>query len=312
MGVAAALGAAGLFSVNATVSKVVLGDGLTPIQLVSARSAGAAVLLLAFTALTRPAALRIGLRELGFLAVYGVTGIAMVQWLYLVAIARMPVGVALLLEYTAPLMVALYVRAFRGEQVRRRMWWALALALTGLAVVAQVWSGLTLDGIGVLAGFGAAAALGAYYLLGERGMGSRDPVSLMAFIFTFSALLWAVVEPWWRFPFGLLADHVQVLPGVATTAPVWLLVIWVCVLGTVAPFGLVLVAVRHIGPTRTGIVCMVEPVTSGLVAWVVLGEVLTGVQLLGAAVVLVAVGLAETARRRHDDAVPLPEGVAPS
>jgi drug/metabolite transporter (DMT)-like permease len=314
-GVAFALGASTLFSLNATVSKIVMEHGLSSLELVSLRSAGAAVLLMGFTALTRPAALKVGRRELAFLAVYGLLGIAMVQWLYFVAIDRMPVGVALLLEYTAPLMVALWVRFVQGETVRSRVWGALALCLAGLALVARVWHGLTLDGLGVLAGLGAAAALATYYLMGEQGLGQRDPVSLMGWIFTFSAVLWGVVTPWWRFPFGALGGHVRLTRGGlgGLTLPLWLLAAFVVVLGTVTAFGLVLLAVGRLGPARVGILGMLEPVGSGLVAWWVLGETLLPVQLLGAAVVLGGIALAETARRHAAEhpAVPLPEGVAP-
>ena len=223
----------------------------------------------------------------------------MVQWLYFVAIARMPVGIALLLEYTAPLMVALWVRFVRGEQVRSRVWLALALCLVGLAMVAQVWDGLTLDRIGVLAALGAAAALATYYLMGEAGLGQRDPVSLLAWIFTFSALLWAVVKPWWKFPFEVLDDQVA-LPGAldGLTATVGALSAWVVLLGTITAFGLVLLAVGRVGPARVGVLGMLEPVGSALVAWWVLGEQLATVQLAGGAVVLAGVALAETARRR--------------
>jgi drug/metabolite transporter (DMT)-like permease len=314
VGIAFAVGAAVLFSINATVSKIVLQHGLNPVQLVSFRSAGAAIILMGYTAITRPSALRVGRRELVFLAVYGICGIAMVQWLYFVAIARMPVGIALLLEYTAPLMVALWVRFARGEQVRSRVWLALALCLFGLALVAQVWDGLTLDRIGVLAALGAAAALATYYLMGEAGLGQRDPVSLMGWIFTFSALLWAVVEPWWHFPFHVLDDPVALPGGLAgLTVSVGALSAWVVLLGTVAAFGLVLLAVGRVGAARVGILGMIEPVGSALVAWWVLGEQLAQVQLLGGAVVLCGVALAETARLRPVDAPspPMPEGVAP-
>jgi hypothetical protein len=70
----------------------------------------------------RPRSLRVGRRELGFLVLAGIVGIGLVQWFYFVAIARLPVGIALLLEYLAPVLVALWVRFVRGEQVRSRVW----------------------------------------------------------------------------------------------------------------------------------------------------------------------------------------------
>jgi drug/metabolite transporter (DMT)-like permease len=319
-----AIAAAVLFAFNGNVSKVVLLNGLTSLELVSARSAGTAVILLALTAARNPGALRVSRRELGFLALYGLTGIAMVQWLYFVAISRMPVGIALLFEYTAPLMVALWVRFVQKAPVKSRLWLGLACALGGLALVAQFWRGMTLDPIGLLSAVGAGAALACYYLMGEHGQRERDPISLMGFSFGFSAILWAVVSPWQHFPFALLGHNVD-LPGVLPGhAPLWLMVAWIIVLGSVAPFLFVLFAVARLGPARVGLVGMLEPVGAGIIAWILLGESLNPVQILGTFVVLVGIVLAETARTptdpqaqravgtRHTERTsPLPEGMAP-
>jgi drug/metabolite transporter (DMT)-like permease len=297
IGVASAAAAALLFGVNGTVSKLALEAGLSSTQLVELRSLGAAVCLMAAVLVTRPRSLAVGRRELGFLVVAGIVGIGLVQWLYFVAIARLPVGIALLLEYLAPVFVALWVCFVRREPVRPRIWGALALCLLGLAVVAEVWSGLTLDGVGVLAGLGAAVSLAAYYLTGEHGLGRRDPLSLAAWTFTAAALFWTALRPPWAFEWSTLGESVS-LPGPFDGAevPLWSLVAWIIVLGTVVPYGMVLVAIRHLGSTRTGLLGMAEPVTSGLVAWVVLDESLTPVQLLGAAVVIAGIVAAETAR----------------
>ena len=93
-------------------------------------------------------------REIVRLVGFGITGVALVQWFYFVAIARLPVGIALMLQFTAPVLVALWVRFVYREPVRSRIWLGIACSLGGLALVAEVWSGLALDGIGVLAGLG--------------------------------------------------------------------------------------------------------------------------------------------------------------
>src|SRR5450631_3551841 len=203
-GVLLAISAAVLFAVNGNVSKVALQNGLSSLELVSVRSGGTALILMGITALSNPGALRVSRRELGFLALYGLTGIAMVQWLYFVAIQRMPVGIALLFEYTAPLMVALWVRFVQKKPVKSRLWLGLACALSGLALVAQFWKGMTLDPIGLISALGAGAALACYYLMGEHGQRERDPISLMAFSFGFSAILWAIVSPGRNSPSGSL------------------------------------------------------------------------------------------------------------
>lgn len=327
-GVLLAIGAAVLFAVNGNVSKLALLNGISSLELVSVRSAGTALILLGITALRNPDALRVGGRELGFLALYGVTGIAMVQWLYFVALQRMPVGIALLFEYTAPLMVALWVRFVQKQPVRSRLWLGLACALGGLALVAQFWKGMTLDPIGLISAVGAGAALASYYLMGEHGQRDRDPISLMGFTFGFSAVLWAIVSPWWTFPFSRLVDTVALPGALPGTAPLWLMVLWIMVLGTVVPFLLVLFAVGRLGPARVGLIGMLEPVGAGIIAWVLLGESLNAAQVIGSLIVLVGIVLAETSRQstqpprqspdkleasiRHTEgASPLPEGMAP-
>jgi drug/metabolite transporter (DMT)-like permease len=290
----------------------VLESGLSSLRLVELRSLGAAVCLMVAVALIRPRTLRVRPRELAFLAVSGVIGIGLVQWFYFVAIARLPVGLALLLEYLAPVIVVVWVRFVRRESVRARIWAALALSVTGLVVVAEAWEGLQLDGIGLLAGLAAAASLAAYYLTSERGLGRRDPLSLAAWTFTAAAVFWSVLQPWWTFPWERLTALVP-LPGPLpdADAPAWLLVGWVVVLGTVVPYALILAALRSLGSARTGLLGMAEPVLAAAVAWAILGEALSPVQLLGGAVVLTGIVLAETARRTHPTTGAVPEGVVP-
>jgi drug/metabolite transporter (DMT)-like permease len=197
-----------------------------------------------------------------------------------------------------------YVWLVRREQVRSRLWVALALSLCGLVLVAEVWEGGgALDLLGVAAALTAAVCLAAYYLLGERGTADRDPVALTAWSFVAAAVFWAVAAPWWRFDPGLLAERVPVSLGSAQV-PVWVLVGWIVVLGAVVPFWLSLAALRHLPPTTAGIVATVEPVFASIVAWSWVEQVLSPWQLLGGAVVLGGIVLAQTARAHTSTAVP--------
>jgi len=305
VGVGYVLTAAILFSVNGSVSKAVLSGTVSSLHLVEVRCLVAAVIFSLIAAVRDPASLRIGRRELGFVAVYAIVGVAMVQWLYFVSIARMPVSITLLIEFTAPVLIALWVRFVRKEPVRGRIWMALALTLIGLALVARVWAGLTLDAIGLIAAVAAALSLATYYLLGEHGMGRRDPWSLAAWSFGIAGLFWAVVVPPWTFPFGRLTTSVD-LGVTGLSGPAWMYVTFVIVLGTVAPFGLTLLGLRAIGAARVGLIATAEPPLAGLVAWPVLNETLSTVQIAGAVVVLAGIVLAETARSTLPESAPAP------
>jgi len=291
------VGAAGLFAVNGTISTLALQAGIAPTRLTALRCSGAAIGLLLVLALTSPGRLRVTWREVPFLAVFGVVGVALTQFLYYVAIGRLPVGIALVFEMTAPVFIALYVRLVRREQVRSRLWAALLLSLSGLLFVAQVWQGGgSLDPLGVAAGLTAAVCLATYYLMGERGTVTRDPVALTCWSFVAAALFWAIAAPWWDFEPAVLAERVPVSLG-SLELPLWLLVAWIVVLGAIVPFWFSIAALPHLSPTTAGLVATVEPVFASVVAWVWLGQVLSGWQVLGGAVVLTGIGLAQTARR---------------
>jgi drug/metabolite transporter (DMT)-like permease len=297
VGYAMVTGAALLFALNGTVSKVVLSSGISSLELTQVRATGAFLgFALGLALLSRPS-LRVRRRELAYLAVFGVAGVAMVQWLYFVSIHRLPIGIALLIEYLAPILIAFWAWTVLHEPVRRRIWAALVLALLGLSLVVEVWSGISLDGVGVAAALCAAVAYAVYVLMAERAVAERDPASLLCFGFGFAALFWALVQPFWRFPAGRLDDDISLLGRLADwSLPVWLLMLFVVVVGTMVTFLLVTAALRHISATRVAIIAMLEPVAAGLVAYAWLGESFGAVQLAGGGIVLAAIVLAQTAR----------------
>jgi drug/metabolite transporter (DMT)-like permease len=286
VGIALILTASGLFAVNGTVAKLVLQAGVDAPQLATMRATGAAVGLFAVGLLRQRRAMRITRRELPLLVLYGLAGFFLVPLLYLVAIGRLDVAVALLLEFMAPIFVALWARFVQRRPVRRRLWVGLALAIAGLACVAEVWNrDRGLDPIGVAAGFTAAVLLAAYFLIGSHGVPRRDPLSLTAWAFLFAGIAGTVMLPWWRFPADQLAD-----PRTA------LLAAYVVILGTTVPYLMLAGALRHLPATSVSITAMIEVVFAGAVAWIVLREALPPLQLAGGVLILAGVVLAETAR----------------
>jgi drug/metabolite transporter (DMT)-like permease len=290
--------AAVLWGVNGAVSKTILASGLSSERLAQLRSLGAAVGLVLVLAVTTPERLRLTRRELPYLVAFGVGGLAFVQFFYFLAIHRLAIGIALLVEYLAPLLVALWARFVQRTHVRRRIWVALALALTGLGLIVDLFGGgASLSTAGILFALAGAFAYALYVLLAEHVIGGRDPVSLLAWGFLFASLFWAVLVPWWSFPGRRLTASTSLGGHLAAQhLPVWALAAWMVVLGTIVPFFLLVSALRHVSATTAGIVAMLEPVVGAIVGWVWLAETLDGVQLAGAFVVLAAIGLAQTAR----------------
>jgi drug/metabolite transporter (DMT)-like permease len=303
--------AAALFAVNGTVSKLVMRAGIEAPQLTLLRATGATVLLVVLCLVFRPGwrRLRVTVDQLPLLIGYGLAGFFCVPMLYFVAISRMPVGIALLFEFTAPIFIALWARFGQRQRVRPRLWAGLGLSLVGLACVAEVWGDLKLDGLGVAAAVASAILLAVYYVLGARGVQDRDSLSLTAWAFGVSAVA------------GLLLRSVtHGLDGwepLATTTdggvPVALLCAYVVIGGSILPFMLVAGGLRHLPPTSVGMLGMIEPVLAAGVAWLVIrtGESLNAAQLIGGVLVLAGVALAETARVTAPPpaptAAPLPE-----
>lgn len=292
--------AAACFIVNAGVSRVVLRAGIDPATLTSLRLSGGVLVLAGWALLLHRPSLRFPTgRRLVLLVVLGVVGVAGLQWTYFVAIDLLPVGVALLLEHTAPVLVALYARVVCHEDVRPRVWAALGLALAGLALVARVWQGLTLDGVGVLAGFGAAICFATYFLLGESGVSVDEPLTVVLWAFVFGTVVMNLLRPATAVDADVFGSATSLLGALAAwTVPVWLLVGWIVVLGTVAPFAMEVYALRVLPATVVVPLAMLEPVGVSALGWAWFGESLGPVQVLGGLAVVTGILLASTARRR--------------
>ncbi|HEX2287697.1 MAG TPA: EamA family transporter [Gaiellaceae bacterium] len=298
LGYGMAFTAATLWAVNGVISKVIIeSGGVAAPRLTEVRTTGAFLILAAALALVRPESLRVRRSELPVLLTFGLLGLAFVQWFYFEAISRLDIGVALLIQYIAPVLVALWARFAYHEPVRRRIWAALALSILGIALLVELWSGLTLDGLGVAAALGSAVTFAVYILSAERAVTRRDPVSLVCYGFLLASIFWAVLQPWTSFPVERVDESVSLLGRLEDLSlPVWLLMGWMVVLGTIVPFALLAASLRHIPASRAAITAMFEPVAATVFAYAWLGESLTAFQLIGALVVLGAILLAQTAR----------------
>ena len=287
-----------LFAFNGIISKIVLIDSLSAWRLTQARTGGAFLILLTFHLLFRRNQLRPTRAQFPWLILFGLIGVALVQAFYFVAIERMYVGVALLIEFTAPIWILLTLRFIFKRHVPATLWYAIILAFGGLLMITQIWQGLTVDRIGLVAAFLDAFALAGYFLIADhlgKSM-SSSAIATWGFGVAFFFLLFA--QPIWEFPVSALGENVNLLERFADfTLPGWVLVLWIIVMGTVAPYLFVIGGLKLLNASTASIFGMIEPVLAGVFAWWWLNESLTTIQLIGCLVVLIGIVIADRARQ---------------
>ncbi|WP_158892310.1 EamA family transporter [Amycolatopsis anabasis] len=282
-GTALILVASVCFGSSGSIAKPAMLAGLSPEQVAAARIGLSALVLLAGVALVKPGLLRVRRGEWPVLAGYGLLGVAGVQLCYFVAASQIPVGVAILLEFISPVLIALWVRFVRRVRLPAVMWGGTLLAMLGLAMVAQVWQGLRLDALGLLAGLGAAVCSASYFLLGEHGVASRHPLGMVTWGMIIGAVAVCAVAPPWTLPASVLTTPARFGPW---QPPVWLLLVTVALFSTVLAYLVGTTALRHLPASTASVLGLLEPVVAMVTAWLLVGEELSWVQLLGSAVLL--------------------------
>ena len=288
-----------MFASNGIASKLLLDGHITAWRLAQIRALSACAILAIYLWRKAPTTFRIKRSEILPLVSYGIIGIAMVQTLYFVSISRMHVSIALLIEFTAPVWIVVYLRVVKRRHVPNQMWLALVLALTGLALIAQVWDGLTLDGIGVIAGFGASFALAFCFLCGESLTEKRDNQSITMWGFFFAGFAWCLVLPIWSFPFDLFTTSIPLAGALeGSSTPGWVLILYVVLVGTIFPYLCVMAGLKNLKASTTSTFGLLEPIFAGIVAWIWFTESWTVIQLIGGVVVIAGIYMADQVRSK--------------
>ncbi|MDN0200336.1 EamA family transporter [Streptomyces sp. S.PNR 29] len=305
VGLGLALVSAVAFGGSGVAAKPLIVAGLDPLQVVWLRVTGAALVMLPL-AVRHRALLR---RRPGLLAGFGLLAVAGVQACYFAAISRMPVGVALLVEYLGPALVLGWVRFVQRRPVTRAAALGVVLAVGGLACVVEVWSGLSFDALGLLLALGAACCQAAYFILsgqgGDDGDRAPDPLGVIAYgLLVGAAVLTVVARPW--------AMHWSVLAGTAdlngTPVAAALLLAWIVLLATVLAYVTGVLSVRRLSPQVAGVVACLEAVIATVLAWVLLGEHLSAPQIIGGVVVLAGAFVAQSPAPSKASARPVASG----
>ncbi|MFC9692507.1 DMT family transporter [Kribbella sp. NPDC056951] len=292
VGLGFAIFSAVTFGGSGPFAKALIGAGLTPQQAAWIRILGAALLLVPLVLVLRGSAgLRAARASWKPLVLYGLTGIAGCQTLFFIAASRLPVGVALMLEFSGPVLVVLWLKFGQKIAVPRSAAIGVGIALLGLATVAEIWSGLTIDLIGLLAGLAAAACQATYFILIDKLTGVADPLVMTAAGSVVGAAVLTLIAVPWRTPWHVLSDSVAMGNR---HAPGWLLAAWLIVVSTVIAYLAGATAVQRLSAAVAGAVAYVEVVAASLFALILLNERLTTNQIIGGVIVLIGAFVAQS------------------
>jgi drug/metabolite transporter (DMT)-like permease len=285
------------FALGGVAAKILREADMDAFRLTQIRTVGAAIILLTFAVMRGKKQLYARRDELKDLIIFGVVGVAAVTSFYFFAIKYLYVSVALVIEFTASIWIVLYLRFVKKKQVSSIMWLGIACAFSGLFLLSQIWTGTTLHPLGVAVAFADAFALAIYFLFADRLSQTRTSLSLMAWGLGVAAVFWSLVLPWWNFPFEYLTNTYSQEGNLSNySAPGWALVLWIIIVGTVIPYLLTVTGIRELSASTGSVIGMIEPLFAGAIAWWLLNEAFNTTQLIGCAVLLVGIYLADKAR----------------
>ncbi|MGW6546856.1 EamA family transporter [Streptomyces massasporeus] len=305
VGLGLALVSAVAFGGSGVAAKPLIEAGLDPLHVVWLRVAGAALVMLPL-AVRHRALLR---RRPGLLAGFGLLAVAGVQACYFAALSRIPVGVALLIEYLAPALVLGWVRFVQKRPVTRAAAVGVVLAVGGLACVVEVWSGLGFDALGLLLALGAACCQVGYFVLSDQGSDAGDeapdPLGVIAYGLLVGAAVLTVVARPWTMDWSVLQGTAS-MDGRPVAAVV--LLAWIVLVATVVAYVTGVVSVRRLSPQVAGVVACLEAVIATVLAWVLLGEHLSAPQIAGGVIVLVGAFIAQSSTPSKGSGEPVASG----
>lgn len=296
LGVGLILFASIAFGMSGPFAKPLMDAGLSAFEVTWLRVVGVSFLLIA---LAWPQLRRVNWSDVPWkpLIAFGVFAVAGVQTSYFFAVSRIPVGIALLLQFLGPILVVAWVRFIRRVQLPATAVTGALISVTGLAVVVEVWSGLQLDGLGVIAGLISAMCQASYYLVGERLTQVLDTRVMLSLGFVAGGLTLTVVAMPWATDWSPLWSQVQLAE---VTLPA-LFPLSMMVLCTAMAYLAGIAALRRLSAPVTGAMGYTEVVAAAVAAWLLLGQALTVPQIIGGIVVIIGVATAQRAANRRQE-----------
>jgi drug/metabolite transporter (DMT)-like permease len=298
LGLLFAIGSAFTFGMSGPFAKALMEAGWSPTAAVTARLAGGALVMAVFATIVKPDWIREARAHARTVVAYGLVPIAGAQLCYYNAVSHLSVGVALLLEYTAPILVVGWIWGTTRRRPRTMTLAGVALAVAGIMLVLNVFSGSAhINATGVAWGLAAAICAACYFMMSDEvsadGSGLNS-ITLAAGGLVVGAIAVGLLGLTGVMPLTFTANNADVA---ALTVPWWVPVIMLAVVATAIAYTLGISGVARLRPSFASLVGLGEVLFAVLSAWVLLGEAVTVTQAVGGVVVLLGLALARQGDR---------------
>ncbi len=284
-----------LCGVSSVVAKSLFNIGLPPAELVLIRLTLATLTLLLILLFFDRKRIIISPKDLPYLFILGFVGVAGMQFTYYYTISKIHVGPAILLQYIQPVWVSVYAFLFQKEPLSKGKIASLLLAMLGcyFVVGGYQFDLLRLNKVGIVSGVASSLFFTFYALYGEKGLKKYDSWTLILYGFGFGAVLyWILVSP------------LKFITG-GYTLKMWIAFLYIAIVATLIPFGFYFKGIERVRATRASITATWEPVIAGFAAYIVLGEVLYPLQVLGGIGVIASVVILQIAKEKTALSSPL-------
>ncbi|HWK78577.1 DMT family transporter [Microbacterium sp.] len=300
LGLPLAIAAAFTFGMSGAWARGLIDAGWTPGAAVTVRIWVAALVLLIPTVISLRGRWKLLRKNAGIIAAYGLLAVTATQLFYFQAVGVMDVGLALLIEYTAPIAVVLWLWMRRGEKPTRRSILGALIAFVGLVLMLDVLSGRTVDIGGILWAFGAMVGAAAYFVLSGRSDTGLPPLVLAGAGLFVGALGLTVAGAVGILPMSWNTDDVTYRFG---TVPWFVPVLAIGILATALAYVLGIASTRLLGSRLASFIALAEVVAALLFGWLLLGQLPNLLQGVGAALVLAGVVVVKLGEPAASDGV---------
>jgi len=265
-----------MWGFSGVVTKYLLRRQMSPDELLVFRTLLAAIILLIWLGIFSPQLLKIRRTDLPYFALLGGIGLVINQGSYYLALTKVSVGYALLIQYLAPVFLMIYGVLSKTERLTGGKVIAASLSVGGsfLMVLGQQGGITRVSLSGTLLALCSALGFSFYAAYSKKRVGHYDMRTMMTFAFLSAGLIWITIRPLWTLPWSNY------------DLSTWAFFIYLATIATVLPFGLFLMSLRYLEASRSSLTSMLEPVVAALVAWIWLGETMEPWQIVGGSAVL--------------------------